>query len=71
VEIGIGLTCARQQKLPAVYGLTHRDERVDLHLVQGAPVDLASGTSLGLYYSSTFGGQVAAVAVRSVPFSDG
>ncbi len=71
VEIGIGLACARRRLLPAVFGLAHPDENVHLNLVQGSSAALTTPGPLGLFFSSTFGGQVAAVAVRAVPFSDG
>ena len=65
VELGIGLICARRGFVPPISGLTKPDPRVRLNLVQTHPADLTPKETSGLFFSSTFGGQVAAVAARA------
>ena len=65
VELGIGLLCARQGLVPPVHGLTDPDARMHLNLVRSEPAKLTGTASRGLFFSSTFGGQVAAIASRT------
>lgn len=64
VELGIGLLCARQNLIPPVFGLRDPDPAVHLNLVRGKPAALPAPEASGLFFSSTFGGQVAVIAAR-------
>jgi 3-oxoacyl-(acyl-carrier-protein) synthase len=64
VELGIGLLCARDGWAPAIYGGATTDPRIRLNLVEGQPAALSGPETTGLFLSSTFGGQVAAIAAR-------
>lgn len=69
VELGIGLLCARQAELPPIHGLDNPDPRIHLNFVRGGPAHLAAPEPYGLFLSSTFGGQVAAIVARVLPVS--
>jgi 3-oxoacyl-[acyl-carrier-protein] synthase II len=66
VELAIGLLCARQGVVPAIRGLDQPDPRIPLNFVRETAV-LADPGATGLFLSSTFGGQVAAIAARAIP----
>jgi hypothetical protein len=66
VELGIGLLCAREGFVPAVYGLTSQDPRIRLPLVRGHAARLDAPEAQGLFLSSTFGGQIAAIVAHPV-----
>jgi 3-oxoacyl-[acyl-carrier-protein] synthase II len=69
VELGIGLLCARKGWLPCVATLDSPDPRIHLNLVRNAPVQL-TGAPEGMFFSSTFGGQIAAIRARAFPAQD-
>jgi 3-oxoacyl-[acyl-carrier-protein] synthase II len=66
VELAIGLLCARQGVLPAIHALDQPDHRIPLNFVR-QPAPLPDPGATGLFLSSTFGGQVAAIAARAIP----
>lgn len=66
VELAIGLLCAGQGSLPALYGTSPTDPRIHLNLLRGQPAPLPDGHMSGLFLSATFGGQVAAIAARGI-----
>ncbi len=70
VELAIGLLCARRGVVPAIRGLDHPDPRIPLRFVRETPTPLPDPAVAGLFLSSTFGGQVAAIAARAIPFAD-
>ena len=64
VELSLGLLCARCGILPAILGLHSPDQRIQLNLnVSNQPIP----GPRGLFLTSTFGGQVAAIAARAMP----
>ncbi len=64
VELGIGILCARQKLVAPIHGLSEPDARIPLRLAQSQPAPLGTDEPTGLFFSSTFGGQVAAIAAR-------
>jgi len=66
VELGLGLLCARQGFLPAIARHRQASRNCALDLVAGKarPVDDVTGP--GLFLSCSWGGEVAAIAVRPV-----
>ena len=66
IELAIGLLCARRGFIPAIRGLDQPDSRVALNLVRSQPLSIPAAAT-GLFLSSTFGGQVAAIAARATP----
>lgn len=66
VELALGLLCARESVIPAIYGLEQSDPRIPLNFVRET-LALADPGPGGLFLSSTFGGQVAAIAARAIP----
>jgi 3-oxoacyl-[acyl-carrier-protein] synthase II len=66
IELAIGLLCARQGAIPAIRGLDQPDPRIPLNFLR-EPAPLPDSGATGLFLSSTFGGQVAAIAARAIP----
>jgi 3-oxoacyl-[acyl-carrier-protein] synthase II len=71
VELAIGLLCAREGFVPPVFGLTDPDPRIHLPFVQHRPAQLPNPEAPGLFFSSTFGGQIAAIAAHPVRGNQG
>jgi 3-oxoacyl-[acyl-carrier-protein] synthase II len=61
VELSLGLLCARRGIVPAIHGLDHPDPGIPLQLLRQPKYT----NGVGLFLSSTFGGQVAAIAARA------
>lgn len=61
VELGLGLLCARQKRVPAIAHHTTADDDCRLNLVRGQARAVASEAPLGLFLSCSWGGQVAAI----------
>ena len=68
VELGLGLSCAREGFLPPIARHCAADPGCELDLVsrQARPIENRDG-SLGLFLSRSWGGQVAAIAARAIP----
>ena len=65
VEMGLGLLCARQGFLPAIARYNQALTPFPLDLVSGGPRRLERNEPLGLFLSCSWGGAVAALAVRA------
>jgi len=61
VELGLGLLCARQKRMPAIARHTATDDDCRLNLVRGQTREFTSEAPLGLFLSYSWGGQVAAI----------
>ena len=70
VELGVGILCARQRSVPAVFGSAESISGFPLSIVRGAPARLTAAEPRGLFFSSSMGGQVAAIAARAVGCAD-
>jgi 3-oxoacyl-[acyl-carrier-protein] synthase II len=67
VELGIGLSCARQGFVPPIARHVSADPDCALNLVCHQPRSLAPDRArLGLFLSYSWGGQVAAIAARAI-----
>ena len=66
VELGMGLLCARDGFVPPVARLTELDPQCPLDLVRAEPRPLAKHNPTGLFLSSSWGGQMAAIVARAL-----
>ncbi len=66
VEMGLGLMTAREGFIPPIVRHTETDSECKLDLVVGEPRLLKRRDPLGLFLSASWGGQIAAVAARTI-----
>jgi len=66
VELGLGLLCARQGRVPAIARHNAPDDGCPLKFVRGQSRCLAEKSPCGLFLSCSWGGQVAAIVARAV-----
>jgi 3-oxoacyl-[acyl-carrier-protein] synthase II len=66
-ELGLGLLCARQGFLPAIARHRQAESHAGLDFVTGHARPLQSDRPLGLFLSCSWGGPVAALALRAIP----
>lgn len=64
VELGLGLLCARQNRVPAIARHSVADDDCRLNLVRGRPLNITREAPSGLFLSYSWGGQVAAIVAR-------
>ena len=65
-ELGLGLLCARQGFVPAIARHRQAPPYVELDLISGTPRPVENPAPLGLFFSCSWGGAVAAVAARAI-----
>ncbi len=66
VELGLGLLCAREKFVPPIARLSSPDPGFRLNLVAERPFELSGQDPLGLFLSSSWGGQVSTIAARTL-----
>jgi hypothetical protein len=64
--MGLGLMTAREGFIPPIVRHTETDSECKLDLVVGEPRLLKRRDPLGLFLSASWGGQIAAVAARTI-----